>query len=94
METLVAQGITRLLVEGGPITWRALSQAGLVDEAVLFHARAEARQAMARATALAALNRYVETANLQLFDHRSVGSDDMMVFRRHWRSLVQHSTNV
>jgi diaminohydroxyphosphoribosylaminopyrimidine deaminase/5-amino-6-(5-phosphoribosylamino)uracil reductase len=91
METLVAQGITRLLVEGGPITWRALSQAGLVDEAVLFHARAEARQAMAGAAALAALNRYVETANLQLFDHRSVGSDDMMVFRRHWRSLVRHA---
>ena len=47
METLVAQGITRLLVEGGPITWRAFSHAGLVDEAVLFHARAEARQAIA-----------------------------------------------
>jgi hypothetical protein len=28
---------------------------------------------------------------LQLFDHRSVGSDDMMVFRRHWRSLVRHA---
>jgi diaminohydroxyphosphoribosylaminopyrimidine deaminase/5-amino-6-(5-phosphoribosylamino)uracil reductase len=91
METLVAQGITRLLVEGGPITWRTISRAGLVDEAVLFHARAEGGQAMAGSAALAALNRYVETGNLQLFDHRTVGSDDMMVFRRHWRSLTQHA---
>lgn len=92
METLVAQGITRLLVEGGPITWRALSHAGLVDEAVVFHARAEARQAITGPAALAALNRYVEAGNLQLFDQRSVGSDDMIVFRRHWRSLAPHAT--
>jgi diaminohydroxyphosphoribosylaminopyrimidine deaminase/5-amino-6-(5-phosphoribosylamino)uracil reductase len=91
METLVAQGITRLLVEGGPITWRALSHAGLVDEAVLFHARAEGGQAITGPAAQAALNRFVETGNLRLFDHRTVGSDDMMVFRRHWRSLTPHA---
>ena len=50
MEALVANGITRLLVEGGPLTWRAFADAGLIDEAVLFHARRE--PAAARRTAL------------------------------------------
>jgi diaminohydroxyphosphoribosylaminopyrimidine deaminase/5-amino-6-(5-phosphoribosylamino)uracil reductase len=87
MEALVAEGMTRLLVEGGPTTWRAFSEAGLVDEAVLFHARARGGTALSEAHGLAVLQRYVATANLQLFDHRTVGSDDMMVFRRHWRSI-------
>lgn len=87
MEALVAEGVTRLLVEGGPATWRAFSDAGLVDEAVLFHARGRGGAALSGPAAVAALQRYVATTNLQLFDHRTVGSDDMMVFRRHWRSL-------
>jgi diaminohydroxyphosphoribosylaminopyrimidine deaminase/5-amino-6-(5-phosphoribosylamino)uracil reductase len=87
METLVAHGITRLLVEGGPRTWDAFSRAGLLDEVVLFHARPERAATLSGPVALAALDRYVATGNLALFDHRSVGSDDMMVFRRHWRSL-------
>ncbi len=88
METLVAEGITRLLVEGGPATWRAVSTAGLVDEVVLFQARAKSGVALPEASAIAALQRYVATTSLQLFDHRTVGSDDMMVLRRHWRSLA------
>jgi diaminohydroxyphosphoribosylaminopyrimidine deaminase/5-amino-6-(5-phosphoribosylamino)uracil reductase len=86
MEALVAEGITRLLVEGGPSTWRAFSSAGLIDEAVLFSARKRGAD-LSGAHAVEALQRYVATTNLQLFDHRTVGSDDMMVFRRHWRSL-------
>ncbi len=39
MEALVEEGVTRLLVEGGPGTWRAFSDAGLIDEAVVFRAR-------------------------------------------------------
>jgi len=87
METLVAEGVTRLLVEGGPGMWRAFSEGGLVDEAVLFHAHARGGAALSQAHAMAALQRYVATTNLQLFDHQTVGSDDMMVFRRHWLSL-------
>ena len=36
---------------------------------------------------LAALSRYVATESLEHFEQRNVGGDDMMVFRRHWRSL-------
>src|SRR5262249_47536000 len=80
METLVANGVTRLLVEGGARTWSSFSRAGLIDEAVLF-------QALITERALATLSRYLATETLQQSEHRSIGGDDMMVFRRHWRSL-------
>jgi diaminohydroxyphosphoribosylaminopyrimidine deaminase/5-amino-6-(5-phosphoribosylamino)uracil reductase len=37
-EVLVAEGITRLLVEGGPTLWRAFLLAGLVDEIYCYRA--------------------------------------------------------
>ena len=37
-EALVAEGITRLLVEGGPIIWRSFAKAGLVDEICCYRA--------------------------------------------------------
>jgi diaminohydroxyphosphoribosylaminopyrimidine deaminase/5-amino-6-(5-phosphoribosylamino)uracil reductase len=86
MEMLVANGITRLLVEGGARTWALFSRAGLVDEAVLFHARAAGSKPLTAEQGLAALSRYVATESLEACEHRSVGGDDMMVFRRHWRS--------
>jgi diaminohydroxyphosphoribosylaminopyrimidine deaminase/5-amino-6-(5-phosphoribosylamino)uracil reductase len=87
METLVAEGVTRLLVEGGPGVWGAFSRGGLIDEVALFHARARGGAALSGVHAMEALQRYVATTNLQLFDHRRVGSDDMLIFRRHWLSL-------
>ena len=85
METLVANGITRLLVEGGARTWRLFSRAGLIDEAVLFQARAAGAAPLTAEQGLAALSAYVATEALEQSEHRSVGGDDMMVFRRHWR---------
>ena len=38
MERLVAEGITRLLVEGGAATWQAFCRAGFVDEIVEYRA--------------------------------------------------------
>lgn len=37
-EALVAEGVTRLLVEGGPTMWRAFAGAGLADEVIMFRA--------------------------------------------------------
>jgi diaminohydroxyphosphoribosylaminopyrimidine deaminase/5-amino-6-(5-phosphoribosylamino)uracil reductase len=91
MEHLVATGITRLLVEGGPATWRAFSAAGLVDEAVIFQARPDTISAPADARAT--LARYVPGATLQLLEQRKIGSDDMMVFRRPWRGDIAPSDN-
>jgi diaminohydroxyphosphoribosylaminopyrimidine deaminase/5-amino-6-(5-phosphoribosylamino)uracil reductase len=38
LEQLAGEGITRLLVEGGPRLWRSLSDAGLIDEIAWFRA--------------------------------------------------------
>jgi diaminohydroxyphosphoribosylaminopyrimidine deaminase/5-amino-6-(5-phosphoribosylamino)uracil reductase len=84
MEALVARGITRLLVEGGPATWTAFSRSGLIDEAVLFHARAPGGAEMSSNAAMAAAGRYISTAGFDLYDRRTIGSDDMLTMRRHW----------
>lgn len=94
LEALVAEGITRLLVEGGPATWRAFSQAGLVDEVALFHARSESCPSLPEETVRASLERYVAAAGLELFEHRSVGADDMITFRRHWFGRAPHRTQL
>ncbi len=87
MEALVANGTSRLLVEGGVRTWRLFSRAGLIDEAVMFRAHAAGAAPLTPEQGLAALSRYVATESLAPSEHRSVGGDDMMVFRRPWRSL-------
>ncbi len=92
MEALVANGITRLLVEGGARTWRAFSKAGLIDEAVLFQARAVGAAPFDAGQALAALSRYIATDSLEQFEHRTVGGDDMMLWRRHWRSTGRRAS--
>jgi diaminohydroxyphosphoribosylaminopyrimidine deaminase/5-amino-6-(5-phosphoribosylamino)uracil reductase len=87
MECLVAEGVTRVLVEGGPATWHAFSTAGLVDEVVMFQARSD-KLSGHPPDAMATLARYVHPRSLKLFAQRRVGSDDMMVFRRQRHSDV------
>jgi len=41
LEAMVEQGVTRLLVEGGPGIWRAFLTAGLADEVALYQAPPE-----------------------------------------------------
>jgi diaminohydroxyphosphoribosylaminopyrimidine deaminase/5-amino-6-(5-phosphoribosylamino)uracil reductase len=76
-EDLVAHGITRLLVEGGPAVWRAVSDHGLVDEAVLFQA------SPASVVPETALARYIDTTHLDAVEARTLATDRMVVFRRH-----------
>ncbi len=84
METLVARGITRLLLEGGPATWGAFSRAGLIDEATLFHARGPDGAELSPPAALASLARYINTDGFDVYDRRTIGNDDMLAIRRHW----------
>ncbi len=84
METLVARGITRLLLEGGPATWGAFSRAGLIDEAVLFHAREADGAEPSPPAGLAALERYINTQGFDIYDRRTIGGDDMLAVRRQW----------
>lgn len=84
MEALVARGITRLLVEGGAATWRLFSRAGLIDEVVLFHARSADGAELSPPGAIATLGRYISTAGFDIYDQRTIGSDDMLALRRQW----------
>jgi len=84
MEALAAAGITRLLVEGGPATWRNFSRTGLIDEVALFHARGKDRAGLTDRSALQALDRYISTGGLTIYDRRTIGGDDMLALRRPW----------
>jgi diaminohydroxyphosphoribosylaminopyrimidine deaminase/5-amino-6-(5-phosphoribosylamino)uracil reductase len=84
MEALVARGITRLLIEGGPATWGAFSRASLIDKVVLFHARGPDGAELSPPGALRALGRYISTGGLDIYDRRTIGGDDMLALRRHW----------
>jgi diaminohydroxyphosphoribosylaminopyrimidine deaminase/5-amino-6-(5-phosphoribosylamino)uracil reductase len=76
MEALVGEGVTRLLVEGGPTVWGAFARAGLVDEAILFMA---GRPSLDEAHK--AISQYIDTAGLHLADRRRVGGDTMLTWR-------------
>jgi diaminohydroxyphosphoribosylaminopyrimidine deaminase / 5-amino-6-(5-phosphoribosylamino)uracil reductase len=77
LEALAADGMTRLLVEGGPAIWRAFARSGLVDEVVLFAAGGP--DAAAALTLAAA---HLGGLPLAVTDSRRIGSD------RVWRLAV------
>lgn len=85
MEALVARGITRLLVEGGPGLWRAFAAASLVDEAVLFMAGGagsdKAAKDQDKARAGAALQRQLGVEGYHAVEMRDVAPDKMWRFR-------------
>ncbi len=77
MEALVARGVTRLLVEGGPAIWQAFADASLPDEIVLYMAGhpsdAEAETAVAR---------WIGNLGMTAFERRTIDTDTMWRFRR------------
>jgi diaminohydroxyphosphoribosylaminopyrimidine deaminase/5-amino-6-(5-phosphoribosylamino)uracil reductase len=79
MEALVAEGVTRLLVEGGPSVWRALADLNLVDEIYLYRARAAGD---ARPDGGPALARYLPNGEFLLVGRLDVGPDQLLVYRR------------
>jgi len=76
-EALVARGITRLLVEGGPRIWRSFADASLVDEVILYMAGAPDDE-----TAMHAVARQLGPVALSLVDRRPMGSDTMWRLHR------------
>ena len=80
-EALVAEGITRLLVEGGPTLWRAFASSGLADEVVCYRALAGTLTDGIHAAQrdLAALG---PAHAFDLVESRHAGADGMYVFHR------------
>ena len=77
MEALVARGVTRLLVEGGPAVWRAFADHGLADEVALYIAGAAGTSNEAQARAYA--ERWLGALPLVFADDKKLGTD------RFWR---------
>ncbi|MDX2259639.1 MAG: bifunctional diaminohydroxyphosphoribosylaminopyrimidine deaminase/5-amino-6-(5-phosphoribosylamino)uracil reductase RibD [Hyphomicrobiaceae bacterium] len=77
-EALVAEGVTRLLVEGGPRLWRAFAMHGLIDEVVVFVGGAQGPGA--EAAAASALAYYLSGAPFVAADRRRLGADEMLVY--------------
>lgn len=77
MEALVARGITRLLVEGGPAIWRGFADASFADEIVLYMAGSPSDS-----DADKAMRRWVGNLGMLAVERRTIGSDTMWRYRR------------
>ena len=77
LEDLVAQGVTRLLVEGGPQVWRAFAASALVDEVALYVA-GDVSDTIARTH----LDRYGIAGALTARERRRIGPDTFILFAR------------
>jgi diaminohydroxyphosphoribosylaminopyrimidine deaminase/5-amino-6-(5-phosphoribosylamino)uracil reductase len=76
---LADEGVTRLLVEGGPQVWRAFASEGLADEIVLFRAGAAAGGPPEATAALAAA--LAPRLDLAFAEGRRFGADSMTILR-------------
>ncbi|MFT3731392.1 MAG: bifunctional diaminohydroxyphosphoribosylaminopyrimidine deaminase/5-amino-6-(5-phosphoribosylamino)uracil reductase RibD [Hyphomicrobium sp.] len=77
MEALVARGITRVLVEGGPAVWRGFAEASFADEIVLYMAGSPTD-----AEADHAVERWAGGLGMKSVERRSIGGDTMWRYRR------------
>ncbi|MEM7748378.1 MAG: bifunctional diaminohydroxyphosphoribosylaminopyrimidine deaminase/5-amino-6-(5-phosphoribosylamino)uracil reductase RibD [Pseudomonadota bacterium] len=82
MELLVQNGVTRLLVEGGPTIWRAFDRANLVDEVIMFRARRSSNPELPPFEPGQALASYVHQTPMGLVTSYPVAEDHCYVFRR------------
>ncbi|MBX9873734.1 MAG: bifunctional diaminohydroxyphosphoribosylaminopyrimidine deaminase/5-amino-6-(5-phosphoribosylamino)uracil reductase RibD [Beijerinckiaceae bacterium] len=90
LEALVGEGVTRLLVEGGPALWRAFAEAGLVDEVVHYRAGHDGAcaggtptvESHASEAGLDIVRRLAPGISLRLADRRLIGDDELSVYRR------------
>lgn len=82
LEALVAEGVTRLLVEGGPAVWRAFLAARLADEVYMYRARGAAAPETAARSALDQFSPTPTAKMLAPVAVRDVGSDVLIKFIR------------
>lgn len=80
MEALVARGVTRLLVEGGPRLWRAFADQALADEVLLYVAGGAAGPADGL-QAQAFLAQWLGALPLEITDTRVLGPDRLWQLR-------------
>jgi diaminohydroxyphosphoribosylaminopyrimidine deaminase / 5-amino-6-(5-phosphoribosylamino)uracil reductase len=81
-EALVGQGVTRLLVEGGPTVWRAFFTSGLVDEVVVYHAGGYHGAQDAAETVRSRLAAFAAPMSFSLIEAQPIGTDGLYIFHR------------
>ncbi len=81
LSRLAANGVTRLLVEGGPTMWAAFLAAGLVDELIVAVSPL-ASTGSTRAVAGGDLEAHFAAYGLVPIGRRAVGPDTLHTFRR------------
>jgi diaminohydroxyphosphoribosylaminopyrimidine deaminase / 5-amino-6-(5-phosphoribosylamino)uracil reductase len=82
METLADRGITRVLVEGGPSVARALLDADLIDEAVVYQGERPAGEGGLLPFVTDGLDRLTSTGQFTQIQGRAFGPDRMTWWRR------------
>ena len=89
MMRLAAEGVTRLLVEGGPSTARGFVNAGLADEIIIMKGNQMLEPASSELPFVdRGLDILTESPSFALTDRRKAGADSILVFRStlHWQS--------
>ena len=89
MMRLAAEGVTRLLVEGGPSTARGFVDAGLADEIIIMKGNQMLEPAGSELPFVdRGLDILTESPSFALTDRRKAGADSILVFRStlHWQS--------
>ncbi len=81
LHALAGRGVTRLLVEGGPKTWRRFQDAGLVDEVVVFVGAKDAHHPGAGDAIQAMVSQHLGCDPGPSVSARSVGHDACFTFR-------------
>lgn len=82
MEELANQGITRVLVEGGPSLENNLLQEGLADEIFIFQGRKEITGPTLQPFSPHGLEAVTENPDYNLADKRYIGEDLIWIYRR------------
>ena len=89
MMRLAAEGVTRLLVEGGPLTASRFLDAGLADEIIIMQGckTLEPDESLL-AFADRGLNILTDSPSFALTDRRKAGADTILVYRstQHWQN--------
>ena len=78
---LADEGVTRLLVEGGPSVWRSFLDSGLVDEVIHFVGNKAVGADGLQAFVDAGGERLTGNPEFEMVDQRSIGGDKMMTYR-------------
>jgi diaminohydroxyphosphoribosylaminopyrimidine deaminase/5-amino-6-(5-phosphoribosylamino)uracil reductase len=81
LESLAAEGITRVLVEGGPTIARAFVAADLADEVVIGHGTEPLGAVGRKPLENAGLEVFADAAHWRLVESRRLGRDRILIYR-------------